>query len=123
MAYLFAVAPRRLSDSEVLSQLQHKYQAPVMAHIQDQSSSLSRRQEPIIPDANGVVEELGQCLNLEGYAVFALRALIGLLVLQSRRCVPLSTGRFSMLQKEVPLERFFMPDLGSLFFNHLELTR
>jgi hypothetical protein len=111
MAYLIlpAVAPGRLSDSEVLSQLQREYQAPVMAHIQDQSSSLSRRQEPIMPDANGVVEELGPCLNLEGYAVFALRALIALLVLQSRRCVPVSTGKVSVLKKEVPLERLFTP--------------
>lgn len=71
-----------------------------MAHVQDQSSSVSRRQAPIRPDATGIVEDLGLYLNLEGYAVFALRALIALLVLQSRRCVrPQHLGRFSSAKK------------------------
>lgn len=39
-----------------------------------------------MPNATGDIEDLGSQLKLEGYEELGLRALTGLMVLQSRRC-------------------------------------
>lgn len=79
--------PRKLTNDEVLLQLEQTYGPAFLAQISNQTSSLSRRQGPIITDGQGFVDNVGACVELHGYDNLALRALTGLLVLQARRCV------------------------------------
>ena len=75
-----------LKPHEVLSHLQTHYRVGFRKRVREGAPLASSRSGPILPSSNGEVRDLGSHLRLEGYEELGLRALTGLMVLQSRRC-------------------------------------
>ncbi len=75
-----------LPPHQVLARLTELYHDDFQQRISKMAGQANPRSGPIVPNDAGDVEDLGSRLRLEGYWQLGLRALTGLMVLQSRRC-------------------------------------
>lgn len=75
-----------LPPHQVLARLKEVYGNDFQRRISERAQLDDPRCGPIKPNATGDIEDLGSQLKLEGYEELGLRALTGLMVLQSRRC-------------------------------------